>query len=64
MKRTPKQIKQQTEEWLNERWMIANMKYVSQQNMSYYEGALKALEFAGYDWKRDVEGKHTLYKNC
>lgn len=63
MKRTPKQIKQQTEEWLNERWMIANMKYVSQQNMSYYEGALKALEFAGYDWKRDVEGKHTLYKN-
>ena len=53
----------ETEEWLNERWMIANMKYVSQQNMSYYEGALKALEFAGYDWKRDAEGKHTLYKN-
>ena len=64
MKRKSKQIKQQTEEWLDERWMIANMEDVSQQNMSYYEGALKALEFAGYDWKRDVEGKHTLYKNC
>ena len=63
MKRTSKQIKQQTEEWLDERWMIANMENVSQQNMSYYEGALKALEFAGYDWERDAEGKHTLYKN-
>lgn len=62
MKRTSKQIKQQTEEWLDERWMIANMEDVSQQNMSYYEGALKALEFAGYEWKRDSEGKHTLYK--
>ena len=64
MKRTSKQIKHQTEEWLDERWMIANMEDASQQNMSYYEGALKALEFAGYEWKRDVEGKHTLYKNC
>ena len=63
MKRTSKQIKQQTEEWLDERWMIANMEDVSQQNMSYYEGALKALEFAGYDWERDAEGKHILYKN-
>lgn len=26
MKRTQKEIKQQTEEWLDERWMIANMK--------------------------------------
>ena len=64
MKRTSKQIKHQTEEWLDERWMIANMEDASQQNMSYYEGALKALEFAGYDWKRDAESKHTLYKNC
>ena len=63
MKRTSKQIKQQTEEWLDERWMIANMEDASQQNMSYYEGALKALEFAGYDLERDAEGKHTLYKN-
>ena len=64
MKRTSKQINHQTEEWLDERWMIANMEDASQQNMSYYEGALNALEFAGYDWKGDVEDKHTLYKNC
>ena len=48
MKRTPKVIKQQTEEWLDERWMIANMKDARPQDMSYYMGALKALEFAGY----------------
>ena len=62
MKRTPKVIKQQTEEWLNERWMIANMKDERPQDMSYYMGALKALEFAGYEWKRDIDGKHTLFK--
>ena len=62
MKRTPKVIKQQTEEWLDERWMIANMKDTRPQDMCYYMGALKALEFAGYEWKRDVNGKHTLFK--
>ena len=62
MKRTSKEIKQQTEEWLNERWMIANMKDARPQDMSYYNGALKALEFAGYEWKRDADGKHTLFK--
>lgn len=49
MKRTPKVIKQQTEELLDERWMIANMKDARPQDMSYYNGALKALEFAGYE---------------
>ena len=62
MKRTPKVIKQQTEEWLDERWMIANMKDARPQDMSYYMGALKALEFTGYEWKRDADGKHTLFK--
>lgn len=62
MKRTPKVIKQQTEEWLDERWMIANMKDARPQDMSYYMGALKALEFAGYEWKRDADGRHTLFK--
>lgn len=62
MKRTPKVIKQQTEEWLDERWMIANMKDTRPQDMSYYMGALKALEFIGYEWKRDADGKHTLFK--
>lgn len=62
MKRTIKEIKHQTEEWLNSRWNIANMEDSRQQDMSYYMGALKALEFVGYEWKRDAEGKHTLYK--
>lgn len=35
MKRTPKEIKQQTEEWLDERWFIANMKDARPQDMSY-----------------------------
>ena len=61
MKRTSKVIKQQTEEWLDERWMIANMKDTRPQDMSYYNGALKALEFVGYEWKRDADGKHTLF---
>ena len=47
MKRTPKVIKRQTEEWLDERWMIATMKDARPQDMSYYNGALKALEFVG-----------------
>ncbi len=63
MKRTQREIKQQTEEWLNERWMIANMKDSRPQDTSYYNGALKALEFAGYEWKRDEYGKHILYKS-
>ena len=62
MKRTPKEIKQQTEEWLDERWFIANMKDARPQDMSYYIGALKALEITGYEWKRDADGKHTLFK--
>lgn len=62
MKRTQKEIKQQTEEWLDERWIIANMEDARPQDMSYYNGALKALEFAGYEWKRDADGKHTLFK--
>ena len=53
MKRTPKVIK---------RWMIANMEDARPQDTSYYNGALKALEFAGYEWKRDADGKHTLFK--
>ena len=62
MKQTWKEIKRSTEEWLDERWMIANMEDARPQDMSYYNGALKALEFAGYEWQRDEDGKHTLYK--
>lgn len=40
--------------------MIANMEDARPQDMSYYADIVKALEFAGYDWQRDAEGKHTL----
>ena len=63
MKRTPREIKKQTEEWLDERWVIANMEDARPQDVSYYNGALKAIEFVGYEWKRDKYGKHTLYKS-
>lgn len=55
-------INKRTEEFLDERWIIANMDEARSQDMSYYNGALKALEFAGYDWQRDVDGKHRVYK--
>lgn len=63
MRRTPKEIKAQTEAWLDERWMIANMENPPRQaDISFYNGALKAVEFLGYDWKRDAAGHHSLYK--
>ncbi len=62
MKRTQNEINKQIEEWLDERWWFANNKDARPQDMSYYNGAVKALEFAGYEWKRDENGKHTLYK--
>lgn len=63
MKRTQIEIKKQTEEWLDERWIIVNMEDARPQDVSYYNGALKALEFTGYELKRDKYGKHTLYKS-
>lgn len=60
MRRTEKEIKRQTEEWLNERWRITNMEDARPQDATYYMGALKALEFAGFEWQRDEKGKHTL----
>lgn len=47
---------------MDERWIIANMKDTRPQDINYYMGALKALEFAEYEWKRDTDGKHTLFK--
>lgn len=61
MKHTPEEIKNQTEAWLDERWQIANMENARPQDMSYYDGAIEALVFAGYDWERDAQGKHKLY---
>lgn len=47
------------EKFLNERWYIANMSDARPQDVSYYNGSLKALEMAGYEWKRE-DGEHTV----
>ena len=65
MARTQKQIIKSTEEWLDERWNIANME-INKDNpysadMQYYKGAIAAVEWLGYDWKRE-DGKHKLFK--
>ena len=62
MKRTQKQAIAQTEEFLDERWLIANMKIARPVDIAYYNGACKALEFVGFTWERDTEGKHRVYK--
>ena len=50
MSKTSEAIKR-TEEWLDERYDIFNM---------YYRGAVKAVEFMGYEWRRHENGKHTI----
>ena len=55
-----KRAKRQIEEWLDERYSIINM-LSRPSDRSYYEGALRALEFAGYDWIRNEKGKHKLF---
>jgi len=50
---------ERTERFLDERWYIANMPDARPQDVSYYNGALKALEMAGYEWKRE-DGEHTV----
>lgn len=51
-----------TEEWLDEEYNILRIKGVSLANRWYYQGALQAIEFLGYEWSRDENGKHKLYK--
>lgn len=62
MKRTKKEIIKQTEEWLDERWAIKNMGNPPRQaDVSYYNGAIAAVEWLGYEWIR-TDGKHKLFK--
>lgn len=61
-KRTIKEIRTQTEEWLDERWAIMCLCKHRPEDRCYYEGALKAIEFLGYGWERGEDGHHTLYR--
>lgn len=65
MARTQKEIIKQTEEFLDERWDITEMigsAFSIAADTAYYKGAIAAIESLGYGWKRDKNGKHTLFK--
>lgn len=50
------------EKWLDERWAIANMDEPPRPaDLAFYKGAMMALEYAGFHWKRFENGKHTVY---
>lgn len=51
--------KKATEEWLDERFSIISMTN-SPSDKAYYSGAIKAIEFTGFDWRRE-NGKHTIF---
>lgn len=61
MKKVSEEYKKRTEKWFDERWRFTQMEDARPQEMSYYLGAVKALEFLGFDWVRDEHGKHTIY---
>ena len=61
MKKVSEEYKRRTEEWLDERWFIAHMEDARPQDMSYYNGAIHALQFLGFNWERDENGKHLIY---
>lgn len=63
MGRTPVQIKKQTEEWLDERFMICDMNGGGQADVVYYNGAIKAVEMLGWSWTRDSSGKHKIFRD-
>lgn len=60
MTKLQKEIKR-TEEWLDERYSIYKMANRNE-DLLYYQGALKAVEFLGYEWERNEDGKHILFK--
>ena len=61
MARTQKDIIKSTEEWLDERYSIWEMANRNE-DLQYYRGAVKAIEFMGCEWRRDKNGKHTILK--
>lgn len=62
MKEKQNEINKRIETFLNKRWLIANMADSISQDISYYNWVLKVLESIGYNWRRDKEGKHNVFK--
>ena len=55
--------KAMTEEYLDERWDIYIGFDKREPDKIAYEASLKTIELMGFNWKRDIEGKHTICKN-
>lgn len=51
-----------TEEFLDERYTIVCMSKNRVADDCYYKGALYTVYMMGYDWTRDKNGKHKLFK--
>lgn len=51
-----------TEEFLDERYAIVCMSKNRVADDCYYKGATYAVFMMGYDWTRDKNGKHKLFK--
>ncbi len=51
------------EEFLDERYLICGMaKEVRSADETYYRGALAAVEVMGFDWVRNENGQHRVFK--
>ena len=61
MKRVNNEMIDRTEEWLDERWLIATMDDARTQDVSFYNGATQAIQWLGFNWERNEEGKHIIY---
>lgn len=64
MKKTQKEIRKQMEEFLDERYAIYMAAFHDTEiHTAYYKGALRACELLGYNWTRNENGEHKLFKN-
>ena len=52
---------ERTVEWLNSRYQMTQREDARPQELSFYNGAIKAIESLGYYWRRDENGKHEIW---
>lgn len=51
------------EVWLDERYYLAKKDNASSKDITFYNGAVKALYFAGIELFRNDDGEHTIIIN-
>lgn len=50
------------EQYLDERWIIANEIGLRGLDKSFYSGCLRMLDMTGYTWLRDENGNHKVWQ--